>query len=197
MNKKQQTDADIAELARRQDYERATLEHWAELIVGIVPFARGSLSKPTSPMRPLGLSDYQRRQLADYLRRLARTPAVIEALTTRRKGRGKPPTKAKRNWIMSLDYERTTERIEIEKKGRMGSAVRAQKEIGAAYKISKSVMLEAHSVCSSWAPWKHWAQYECNTFELEHPSMERGALLRAHSMKLRNENPDNSPNKQD
>jgi hypothetical protein len=135
---------------------------------------------------PDGMSKHQYWEIANYLRWLARTPAAMNALMRRPKGRGRPAKNASRDWKMSLDYDITMERLEIEKRG---NSKRAENEICAAYKVGSSVMFAAHKACAANPQWREWAEYERKAITFAHPNHKGPALLTAFSNLLREPEP--------
>jgi hypothetical protein len=124
-------------------------------------------------MNPYAMSKFQSLEIASYLHRLAQTPAAIDAMIPHKQP-GRPPTKASRDWEMSLDYDVTKERLEIEKRG---NSKLAQYEICAFYEVGRSVMLEAHKVCAANPNWKEWADYQRSAIALAHPNLKGTELL--------------------
>lgn len=120
-----------------QALERARLERWARALHDA----------------PDGMTEYEHRQIAHYLHRLADTPAAIEAMLADPKGPGRPPAKASRDWKMSLDYEVTKERLQIAK---LGKADVAKAEVGKAWGVGRTVLMDAHNASSEHPLWSQW-----------------------------------------
>jgi len=171
------------------EYMKLQLERWADKIVGIVPSSlpphnssKPDLSRPTSPMRELALSDFERLQIANYLRRLAQTPAAMEAMVTTAKGRGRPATNRARNDMAALDYVETLKRLKVTK---MGKAYDAQAEVCAAWGMSRTALMEAYKACAMSLHWKEWAEIYRKQFALDHPELKPAQLLAEISKALR------------
>jgi hypothetical protein len=163
------TALDVCRYWSKEDHERAQLQSWADMLVGIVPFSRPppdsskpDLSKPTSPMRELIMSDFQRRQLANCLRRIAATPAALM--------QGTAPRTAHRMYKIATDYAATYERL--------GKEVAAVLEVMSAWDVGRSTVLSAHQKLSS------AARHEIQRLEREH-DMPRNKLLSRISETLR------------
>jgi hypothetical protein len=146
------------------DMEQARIESWAQMI----------------DTRPDGMSDFERHQVVTFLRRMARTPAAIEAMSTTPRGRGKPSTRESRERAsrIALDYDLTKERIKLEKSGKANDAA---VEVGEAWNAGRTAIMDAYKE----PRWKHWGDYERKRFAIENPNLNGAALLRAHSMELR------------
>jgi hypothetical protein len=160
-----------------QAYERARLEHWADVI----------------ERAPDGMSQAQQTEIASYLRRFAQTPRAIEAMSATINGRGHPAATAirERNWVMVLDYEETKERLRITKKGK---APVAQREVCDAWKVGRTVLTDAHKEWIEHDGWKAWATYARKRFSLKHdPRMKRESLLAKFSKTLRKVAPRSNP----
>ncbi len=141
---------------------QAFIENWARMI----------------DTRPDGMSDHERYQIVTFLRRMARTPAAIEAMITTPKGRGNPSTREnrERTWKVALDYALAYERL--------GKADAALLEVRQAWKLGRTAVMDARKV-SDRQGWKDWVRYERKQFELDHAGLSGAALLRAFSAELR------------
>lgn len=130
--------------------------------------------------RPDTMSEYERRQIVNFLRRMSRNPAAIEAMITTPKGRGKPSTLESRERAsrIALDYIATKERFKLDKSGK---AADATIEVSKAWGVGRTAVLEAHKD----PRWRPWIDYERKRFAIEHPALTGAELLRALSMELR------------
>jgi hypothetical protein len=146
------------------DMERARIESWAQMI----------------DTRPDGMSDFERHQVVTFLRRIARTPAAIEAMITTPRGRGKPSTRESRERAdrMALDYALTKERIKLEKSGKANDAAI---EVGEVWDAGRTAIMNAYKE----PRWKLWGDHDRKRFAIENPNLNGAALLLAHSMELR------------
>jgi hypothetical protein len=161
---------DVCRTWSKLERQRAQLERWSAQLLGIPFGARGELTKPTTPL-PLVVSDDLRRSVAVYLRRLARSPAALEALSGERR-RGRPPG-TQRDYRIATDYEATRE---LHGKGRFADALI---EVGEAWGIGRTAILDAHK------RYRDEARSEIRRLARANPDMDREALLTAISDALR------------
>ncbi len=160
----------IARTWTPQEYDSAQLHAWADALLGI-PFGarnKGDWSKPTI-LRDILLTDEHREAIAAFLRRLAATPAALDALHEKRRGR---PSGSADDYRIALDYLVTLERA-----GKSESAVR---EVQQAWHLkSRSTVFDAYKAC------KHDAARELRRLEGNNPNMPRPDLLQTISDELR------------
>ncbi len=147
-----------------EQIEILRLNRWAAVLLGNPP---DSDLPPKRPMPDFWISDQERSSIARYLRRLAQTPKALKMLEVPKAppDLGRPVENAERNYYVALDYELTLERLKIEKPGKPVTKL-AQGEVGDAWGLGRTVLLEAHADYSKFDHWKWWA--DCERAKLEH-----------------------------
>jgi hypothetical protein len=141
----------------------------------------GRLAEAIDPDQPgtkqQPLSDEELRTVARYLRRLARTPKALEALTGD-DGRRRAPRRAEaRNWNIALDYMLAFMRL--------GSARAARGEVELAWGLERSRLLEICRACNDRPEWVRWASDFIGFCANAHPLKPGPELLLEISKELR------------
>jgi hypothetical protein len=182
-------------LTRAHELECRQLNNWADMLLGI-PCRHGDMPAPDEmngilrglnegrPLREPFMWDKDRLEIAMYLRGLAQNPVAIKALTTRRRRVGNPG-KGGRTWGIALDYEKTQERINLERQHKRSSTRSAsgdaQNEVAKAHGIAAKTVKDTYTQCRKLDGWKHWASLWPQKF----PQLKGVELLRAISDELR------------
>ena len=160
--------------------ERARLRDWADRLLGCSLAAAAKALDRGERLPELVLSDYQRLELAAYLRRLAVNPKALAAIVSPERGRGRPasPEITARDWWIALDYRLTYKRL------RKSDAAVA--EVATAWSIPRSATVyEALTECKALRGWWTWRAYVQHMFKHQHPDLKGEALLEALSKSVR------------
>jgi hypothetical protein len=130
---------------------------------------------------PDGMTQYQTFQAGWWLRRLAESPAALDAMRPAA-APGRPDTNGERNYKAVLDYVLTLERVRLAK---LGNSKLARAEVCGVWGLGPTVLRDAITGCLKSPHWNQWADIERKTFALGNPNLKGVELLAATSKAIR------------
>ena len=157
--------------------EAARLERWADLLDGVPPGAHKAGRE--LPMRRIESDD--RREIAEYLHRLAGDPRALKALlaATKPSARRGPKADRPRVWLALLEFHC---------RRRHAKSDLVAVEVAGIWRMSRSALFAAERVSGARTAanrtlggWRYWAAFELRRFRATHrdltPRARRAAFI--------------------